>query len=93
MYNIPNEISSETKIFKSIYVTDLLIILLALFFAWITSSIVYPTLILAYYIYTLVVAIFLVAKSPINPGMRNFMSIYLLITRDRKTYHSIDWDE
>ncbi|EGT3953440.1 TPA: hypothetical protein KRD64_002250 [Clostridioides difficile] len=93
MYNIPNEISSETKIFKSIYVTDLLIILLALFFAWITSSIVYPTLILTYYIYTLVVAIFLVAKSPINPGMRNFMSIYLLITRDRKTYHSIDWDE
>ncbi|HBF9262933.1 TPA: hypothetical protein OUL50_001974 [Clostridioides difficile] len=93
MYNIPNEISSETKIFKSIYVTDLLIILLALFFAWLTSSIVYPTLILAYYIYTLVVAIFLVAKSPINPGMRNFMSIYLLITRDRKTYHSIDWDE
>ncbi|HBH4034415.1 TPA: hypothetical protein KSL09_003240 [Clostridioides difficile] len=93
MYNIPNEISSETKIFKSIYVTDLLIIMLALFFAWLTSSIVYPTLILAYYIYTLVVAIFLVAKSPINPGMRNFMSIYLLITRDRKTYHSIDWDE
>ncbi|HBF5866244.1 hypothetical protein KGF43_15555 [Clostridioides sp. ZZV14-6044] len=93
MYNIPNEISSETKIFKSIYVIDLSIILLAMFFAWLTSSIVYPTLILAYYIYTLVVAIFLVARSPINPGMRNFMSIYLLITRDRKTYHSIDWNE
>ncbi|HBF3343018.1 TPA: hypothetical protein KOB99_003057 [Clostridioides difficile] len=93
MYNIPNEIYSETKVFKSIYVIDLLIILLAMCFAWITSSIVYPTLIPAYYIYTLVVAIFFVAKSPINPGMRNFMSIYLLITRDRKTYHSIDWDE
>ncbi|MBY2457026.1 DUF5592 family protein [Clostridioides difficile] len=93
MYNIPNEISSETKVFKSIYIIDFLIIMLALFFAWLTSSIVYPTLIIAYFIYTLVVAIFLVAKSPINPGMRNFMSIYLLITRDRKTYHSIDWDE
>ncbi|MGO0987418.1 DUF5592 family protein [Clostridioides difficile] len=93
MYNIPNEIASETKVFKSIYVIDLSIILLAMFFAWLTTSIVYPTLIIAYYIYTLVVAIFLVARSPINPGMRNFMSIYLLITRDRKTYHSIDWDE
>ncbi|HBG2405080.1 hypothetical protein IR152_15805 [Clostridioides sp. ES-S-0108-01] len=93
MYNIPNEISSETKVFKSIYIIDFLIIMLALFFAWLTSSIVYPTLIIAYFIYTSVVAIFLVAKSPINPGMRNFMSIYLLITRDRKTYHSIDWDE
>ncbi|MFR8620396.1 MAG: DUF5592 family protein, partial [Romboutsia timonensis] len=41
MFLIPKEISSENKLWKSIYIKDFIIILGTLFFAWITSSAIY----------------------------------------------------
>ena len=44
MFLIPKEISSENKLWKSIYIKDFIIILGTLFFAWITSSAIYDGL-------------------------------------------------
>ena len=48
MFLIPKEISSENKLWKSIYIKDFIIILETLFFAWITSSSIYDELIFFY---------------------------------------------
>ena len=51
MFLIPKEISSENKLWKSIYIKDFIIILETLFFAWITSSSIYEELIFFYYVF------------------------------------------
>lgn len=91
-FEIPEEISSEVKIYKSIYLFDLVIALLSLAFASITSSVIYPALTIPYYIFILGSTLFLLAKSLSNPGMRNYKTIYLLITRDNNTYYKIEED-
>lgn len=89
-FEIPEEINSEIKVFKSVYLFDLVIVLLSLVFASITSAVIYPALTIPYYIFVGVSILFLVAKSPSNPGMRNYRTIYLLFTKDSNTYYKID---
>lgn len=91
-FEIPEEISSEVKIFKSIYLFDLIVALLSLGFASITSSVIYPALTIPYYIFVLASTLFFLAKSSSNPGMRNYKTIYLLITKDNNTYYKVDED-
>ncbi|HBH3700959.1 TPA: hypothetical protein KSK42_003200 [Clostridioides difficile] len=87
MYYIPEEIRSETKIFKSLYLSDLAFLAATLLLARILSSIVYSPLVIPYYIFTTVSTLFLLAKSSDNPGSRNYKTIYFLLTKSRHVYH------
>lgn len=86
-YNIPKEISSEMKFTKSLYLFDIICVLSAMVFAYITSPLVYAKLVFLYYIFIALSAIFLVSKSLSNPGKRNFQSIYYVIKRNKCTYY------
>lgn len=93
MFTIPKEISSENKLWKSIYIKDFIAIMGTLFFAWITSTSIYEPLVLPYYVFLLTIAITLISKSNNNPNKRVWQSIYILFIKRNYTYHSIDFEE
>lgn len=93
MFLIPKEISSENKLWKSIYIKDFIIILGTLFFAWITSSAIYDELIFLYYVFLFTLSLMFVRKSSTNPEKRIYQSIYILLIKNNSTYHSLDYNE
>lgn len=93
MFIIPKEISSENKLWKSIYIKDFVAIMGTLFFAWITSSSIYQPLVLPYYVFLLTIAVTLISKSSNNPNKRVWQSIYILFIKKNYTYHSINFTE
>lgn len=90
MFIIPKEISSENKLWKSIYIKDFVAILCTLFFAWITSTSIYETFVLPYYVFLLSICIVLISKSNNNPNKRVWQSIYILFIKRNCTYHSLN---
>ncbi|HGD0581564.1 DUF5592 family protein [Clostridium perfringens] len=86
MYNIPKEISSETKLSNKFYFFDLAMTLLSLMIAFSLQSLVYPPLLIPFYIFVAGSTIYLVNKSIVNPKKRIYQSIYLDLCRDRTTY-------
>lgn len=92
MYIIPSEISSEHKIFKNVYLVDLIFMVTSFFITMTLSNAVNPKVIIPFYVFSFVLTLFLIMKSVSNPGVRNYKAIYLMLIRDRKTYHSLDWN-
>lgn len=92
MFLIPKEISSENKLWKSIYIKDFIIILGTLFFAWVTSSAIYDELVFLYYVFMLTLSLIFIAKSTTNPGKRIYQAIYILLNKNNSTYHSLDYE-
>ena len=80
MFLIPKEISSENKLWKSIYIKDFIIILGTLFFAWITSSSIYDELIFFYYVFLLSLSLIFIGKSSTNPCLL-YTSHYLQVNK------------
>lgn len=89
-YNIPKEISSETKIFSFLFLKDLILLLVAYIIISHYSSYVIPKLQIPYYIVNVSFALFLVLRNKHNPGKRNLFSIIYFIKRDRKCYNAIE---
>ena len=92
MYIIPSEISSETKIYKNIYLIDMIFILVSFVFTMLLSNIVNPKVVVGYYVFSILLTIFLIMRSTSNPGLRNYKAIYLMVIRSKRTYHSLDWN-
>ncbi|XZM35198.1 DUF5592 family protein (plasmid) [Clostridium perfringens] len=86
MYNIPKEISSETKLSSRFYFFDLAMTLLSLIIAFSLQSLVYPPLLIPFYIFMAISTIYLVNKSMVNPKKRVYQSVYLALMRDKTTY-------
>ncbi len=86
MYNIPKEISSETKLSSRFYIFDLAMTLLSLMIAFSLQSLVYPPLLIPFYIFMAISTIYLVNKSMVNPKKRVYQSVYLALMRDKTTY-------
>ena len=92
MYIIPSEISSETKIYKNIYLIDMIFIFISFFLTVLLSSIVSSKVVIAYYVFSFALTLFLIMRSTSNPGLRNYKAIYLMVIRNKNTYHSLDWN-
>ncbi|WP_283690365.1 DUF5592 family protein [Clostridium perfringens] len=86
MYNIPKEISSETKLSSRFYFFDLAMTLLSLMIAFSLQSLVYTPLLIPFYIFMAISTIYLVNKSMVNPKKRVYQSVYLALMRDKTTY-------
>lgn len=92
MFNIPKEIASENKLWRSIYIKDFIVLIGTLFFAWITSSSIASALVVPYYIFLTTISLILISKSPNNPGKRTWQSIIILFQKNNCTYHSLDFE-
>lgn len=85
-YVLPKEISAAIKLSKKLYVFDLVFIGIFMCVAWLLSFLVYKPLIIPYYIYMFIVAIYFRSKSTINPKRRKYHSIYYALVRNRNAY-------
>lgn len=88
-FDIPSELNSEVKFTKTIGLFDLMFMVIGVAIAWILDPLVYPPLIIFYYIFVLLSCLFLVSKNHKNPGKRNFQTIYLAFVRNKQVYNRI----
>ncbi len=88
-YVVAQEIKSETKVGKSIYLFDLFFVVVYLGVSFIFASAVHEGLTILFYIFSFGCALFLTAKSHANRKRRNYESIILFLRRDKEVYRPV----
>lgn len=91
MYRIPQNVSSELKINKALYLTDLFLLMGLLLFTFVMSNVVHSSLILFFYGFMAIVAGLTIIRPATNPKKRIFEAIYFAIRRRKDTYTAIDY--
>lgn len=91
-YRIPREISSELKINKALYLTDLALLIVMLLITFMLSKIIYPPFTWFFYLFMAVVAGLLIIRPASNPKKRMYEAVYLSIIRRKDVYGSIDYE-
>lgn len=91
-YRIPNEISTELKINKMLYLYDLLFIIGLLVFHRIASPFVHSSLSWAFTIFLIIFGLFMIVRPSTNPKKRMYHAILFAILRKKDTYSSIDYE-
>jgi FtsH-binding integral membrane protein len=89
MYLIPKELNSKVKITKHLYLKEFFLFVGGMGLVFSLVSLVYTSFILAYYIFSALVIIFLLAPARYNPKRDNYQAIYYAFTRNRNVLHSI----
>lgn len=90
-YRIPKEISSELKINKALYLTDLFILLGTLLITYVMARIVYPPFQWFFYAFMGIVAVLMIIRPASNPKKRMYQAIYLAVLKKNDTYSPIDY--
>lgn len=90
-YRIPNEVTSELKVSKSIYLFDLMLIVGLVLFRFITIPYVHSKLTVLYTIFLILFGVFMVIRPKSNPHRKMFHAIYYAIVRKKDTYCAIDY--
>lgn len=85
-YLVAKDIKSETKVSKNIYIYDFFFILIYMSVSLVLANLVHPSLKIVFFIYSLVMAVFLTAKSYYNKKRRNYESIMIMLRRDKESY-------
>lgn len=83
---VVQDIKSETKVGKSIYLFDFFFLLTYGAVSFLLGSMVHSMLRIPFYIFSAVCAIFLTMKSSWNKKRRNWESLLLYIRKDREIY-------
>lgn len=92
-YIVPQELKSETQVYKKITIRDFGFILIFFFVMKLFSGCVNSVFELPYQIFNVIVAIILRLSSPVNPKQRIYKSIYFLFIADKSVYHSISYQK
>ena len=83
MYQLPQEISSKTEIFRGITFEDMIFVLLYFMFFYIFQRFVYAGLVVIYYVFNIAVAIYLILnKKKLNVGRVQTPTLGLVVARD-----------
>ena len=90
-YIVPREVKKEIKIFRLLYLRDIVIIGIPIMLAMFLQGAIIPSLRLPYYESIALLGLWGSRKSRNNPGFRNWKSFVLLLyrMRDRKCYYSL----
>lgn len=88
-YLVAQEIKSETKVSKNIYLFDFFFLILYMAVSVIFGTLVHESLRMFFYVYSFLAALFLTGKSHYNRRRRNYESIAILIRRDMQVYHPV----
>lgn len=86
---VVQDIKSETKVGKSIYLFDFFFLLTYGAVSFLFGSAVHEMLRIPFYIFSVICAIFLTMKSNWNKKRRNWESLLLYIRRDKEIYHPL----
>lgn len=93
MYLIPKELNSKIKITKHLYLKEFFMFLIGMGLIFTFDSLVYPSLVLVYYIFSTLVIIFLLLPARNNPERANYEAMYYTFIREKKIFHAISVDE
>lgn len=85
-YIVAQEVKSETKVSKNIYLFDFFFILVYFTISLILGIAVHENLKILFYVFSGICALYLTANSRTNRGRRNYESILLFLRRDRDVY-------
>ena len=88
-YVVAQDIKVETKVGKSIYLFDFFFLVVYAALTLMLGNLVHRTLLVPFYIFSGVCAIFLTMKSSWNKKRRNWESMLLFLKRDKDVYHAI----
>lgn len=90
-YEIPKEIKSKPKIF-GLEMKELVILLISFFLIFtMLNDMVHSIFTVPYFILSGLLILWLVMPSRNNPGMKNYMSLYLYFKHDKQTFHAMDF--
>lgn len=85
-YLTTQEIKSETKVGRSIYLFDLFFLIIYMSVSLILGNLVNETFRVFFYVFSLVMALLLTSKSYTNHKRRNYEAIILYFQRDTEVY-------
>lgn len=90
-YRIPKNVTSELKINKALYLTDLGILVGLLLFTFVLSNVVHSSFTWLFYGFMIIVAGLMIVRPATNPKKRMYEAIYLSLRRRKDTYTAIDY--
>ena len=93
IYQIPNEITTELKIDKALYLFDLFLLIGLILFRMIALPFVHSSLVWPFTIFLLLFGIFLIIRPTTNPQKRMVQAILYAVVRKKDTYSAIDHEE
>lgn len=88
-YIVAQEIKSETKVNKWIYLFDLFFVIIYGTVSLILGGTVHAKLRVLFYLYSMACALFLTAKSRTNRHRRNYEAMILFLRRDREVFQPV----
>lgn len=88
-YIVMKEMKASTKIGKNIYLQDMFFIIAYFAATYMMSALVYSSLQLPYYLFSITMGIVLRAPSIYNPKKRNYESLFILLRKNYKVYKPI----
>ena len=89
-YIIPNDIKTELKMYKEIYMFDFWVTLGTLGASWALARLIEPGFKIPFYLFMVVVIITLLSRPRSNPKKRMYQAMSYALNRSRQTYQSID---
>lgn len=92
-YRIPNEVASELKISRSIYLFDLFLIMSLILIRYLTIPLVHSDFYMLYTLFLITFGVFMIIRPKTNPKKRMYEAMYYSIVRKKDTYSSIDYSE
>ena len=84
---ITDGVESKVKVAAGIEIFDCFFVLGALGLAYMLRSFVHEYLQVPFLIFTVLMAVFLTARSTFNKKRRNYESLYFLMVKDETVYH------
>src|SRR5699024_3992735 len=90
-YKIPNEVTTELKINKVLYLFDLLFIISIIVFRQITLPFIHSRFSIYYTIFLALFAVFMLIRPASNPKKRTYQTHIYIIVRKKDDYSAIDY--
>lgn len=88
-YLVAQEIKSETKMGKSIYLFDFFFLIFYMSVSLVLANLVHPSYKVVFLIYSFIMALTLTSKSFYNKKRRNYESIAIMFRRDMNVYYPV----
>lgn len=86
-YLVVEEVKSQTKVRKGIFVFDLFFIVVWMTMTGMLGSIVHSNFKIIYYVFSFCCGLFLTLTSGQNRKRRNYQSMVLFLKKDREVYY------
>ncbi len=88
-YTAVNEIKTETKVYKGIYLFDFFFLIIYMMITWMIKDFVSSNLQVLFFVFSLICALYLTSKSTTNKERRKYQAIVLFLKHDRAVYRPV----